>query len=77
MNSDQLRITFPKNRYHELNDMVAWVIENIGVGGWSYDLPTTWEGIDDAVWVVKSAFGTTTFAFKYEIDYTVFVMRFI
>lgn len=68
-------ITFGKRRYHEIGAMEYWCAEHIGKGGWTYDTPKTWKGLDNKVWVMYSMFGNTTFAFKEAKDFTFFVLR--
>lgn len=70
-------ITFGKDRYHEHLDMEKWCYKNIGKGGWSWGTPKTWEGMDDKIWTMNSAFGNTTFAFKEQKHYNWFVLRWI
>lgn len=70
-------VTFGKRRYHEHPDMEKWCHENIGKGGWTWETPKTWEGMNEQVWVVHSMFGNTTFAFKNQRDYTMFILRWL
>jgi hypothetical protein len=66
-------ITFGKDRYHEHTEMERWCHEHIGKGGWScFD---NWEGLDGKIWLMYSMFGNTTFAFKENKHYTLFVLR--
>lgn len=67
-------ITFGKRRYHEQSAMECWCAEHIGKGGWTYDTPKTWEGMDGKIWVMHSMFGNTTFVFKNEKDLTFFML---
>lgn len=68
-------ITFSKNRYHENGAMERWCAEHIGKGGWTYDTPKSWEGMDGKVWVMHSMFGNTTFAFRDPKHLTMFLLR--
>ena len=68
-------ITFGKDRYHQHVEMEYWCEKNIGHGGWSYDTPKTWEGVDDKIWIMHSMFGNTTFAFKEPKHLTYFLLR--
>lgn len=70
-------ITFGKDQYHLTAAMEYWCANRIGKGGWSYSTPKTWEGMNDWSWVIHSAFGNTTFAFKEEKHYTWFVLRWL
>ena len=70
-----VEVRFDKRRYHLHGDMMNWCNENIGKGGWSYDTPKTWEGMDGEIWVVRCAFGNTVFAFKNEADASMFILR--
>ena len=69
------KIQFGKRFYHLQRDMELWCRENIGPGGWSYDSPTVWEGLEPKVWIMDSAFGTTTFTFKDEKKAAWFALR--
>jgi hypothetical protein len=71
----KMEITFGKDRYHEHGRMEYWCEKNIGPGGWVWGSPKTWEGLDDKLWVMHSAFGNTTFAFKEQKHYNWFVLR--
>lgn len=70
-------ITFGKNQYHLNGDMEQWCRANIGHGGWTYDTPKTWEGMDGKIWVMHSIFGNTTFAFKYPKHLTLFTLKWV
>jgi hypothetical protein len=67
-------ITFGKDRYHQHPEMEQWCHQNVGTGGWSYDTPKTWEGMNK-VWVMHSMFGNTTYCFKDSKDLTMFLLR--
>jgi hypothetical protein len=68
-------ITFGKDRYHQHVEMEYWCEKNIGPGGWSYDTPTTWEGMDGKIWIIHSMFGNTTFTFKEAKHLTLFLLK--
>ena len=68
-------ITFGKDRYHLNGEMEKWCRDNIGLGGWTYSTPKTWEGMDGKIWVIYSMFGNTTFSFKESKDLTMFLLR--
>lgn len=68
-------IVFGKDRYHLNGEMERWCKDNVGEGGWTYDTPKTWEGMDSKVWIMHSMFGNTTFAFKDSKDLTMFLLR--
>ena len=68
-----IEVRFDKRRYHQHEEMIAWCKENTGTGGWTWDTPKSWEGLDK--WVVHSAFGTTVFCFKEEADASMFILR--
>lgn len=68
------KITFGKDRYHQHPDMEAWCHKHIGKGGWTWGEPKTWEGLNDQVWVMYSMFGNTTFVFKEDRHYTMFIL---
>ena len=68
-------ITFGKERYHQHTEMEQWCRDRIGMGGWSYSTPKTWEGMDDKIWVMHSMFGNTTYAFKEARHLTMFILR--
>jgi hypothetical protein len=71
----KVEITFGKDRYHEHLEMEKWCHNNIGLGGWTYGNPKTWEGMGKKIWIMHSMFGNTTFAFKDPRHYTLFVLR--
>ena len=68
-------ITFGKDRYHQHIEMENWCSSKFGPGGWSYQTPETWEGMNGKIWVMHSMFGNTTFAFKEAKDLTLFLLR--
>ena len=68
-------ITFGKDRYHLQGEMEQWCKKHIGPGGWTGGSPKTWEGMGDKIWVISCMFGETTFAFKEQKHYTLFVLR--
>ena len=67
--------TFDKDRYHQHREMEQWCHDIIGVGGWTYDTPVTWEGFGDKIWIMHSMFGRTTFAFKESKHLSWFLLR--
>jgi hypothetical protein len=69
------QITFGKERYHQHPEMEQWCHKNIGLGGWTYETPKTWEGMSNKIWSVDSMFGNTTFSFKNSKDYIMFILR--
>ena len=68
-------VTFGKERYHQHREMEQWCLENIGEGRWTYNTPSTWEGMNGKIWVMHSMFGHTTFAFKDARHLTLFALR--
>lgn len=68
-------ITFGKDRYHQHPEMDQWCRDNIGEGGWTYETPKTWEGMNGKIWVMYSMFGNTTFAFKESKHLAWFMLR--
>ena len=70
-------ITFGKNRFHQHPEMDQWCRDNIGEGGWTYETPKTWEGMNGKIWVMHSMFGNTTFCFKEEKDFMWFKLRWV
>ena len=67
-------ITFGKERYHLNGEMEKWCHNSVGKGGWSYQTPKTWEGMDGKIWIMHSMFGNTTFAFKEPKHLTMFLL---
>jgi hypothetical protein len=68
-------ITFGKDRYHLNGEMERWCRDNVGEGGWTYNTPKTWEGMEGKIWIMHSMFGNTTFAFKEAKYLTMFILR--
>jgi hypothetical protein len=68
-------IAFDKDRYHQHREMENWCRQYIGEGGWSFDIPKTWEGMAGKSWVMHSMFGRTTFAFKEQKDFNWFLLK--
>jgi hypothetical protein len=60
-------VTFGKDRYHQVTEMYSWCKDNIGNGGWLAD--------PNDMWAAEGAFGRTTFKFKNDEDYTLFLLR--
>jgi hypothetical protein len=75
MNDTASWITFGKERYWQHPDMEQWCQKHVGHGGWSYDTPKTWEGMDGKVWVMHNMFGNITYAFKDPKQLTMFILR--
>ena len=75
MNNTVSWIKFGKDRYHQQGDLAAWCREHIGPGDWTYETPKTWEGMGEAVWVMHSMFGNTTYAFKESKHLSMFILR--
>lgn len=69
------KITFDKTRYHQQYEMESWCKNNIGPGGWTYESPKTWEGMQDKIWVMHSMFGNTTFVFKDQKHLSMFILK--
>jgi hypothetical protein len=68
-------ITLGKEQYHLNGAMERWCAEYIGKGGWSFQTPKTWEGMEDKVWIMHSMFGNTTFTFKEPKHLSMFLLR--
>lgn len=68
-------ITFRKDRYHEIGAMEHWCAKHIGKGGWSFETPKSWEGMNGKIWVIYGMFGNTTFVFKESKHLTMFLLR--
>ena len=68
-------ITFDKERYHQHRDMEQWCHDHIGLGGWTYSTPETWDGMEGKIWIMHSMFGRTTFVFKEAKHLTWFILR--
>ena len=75
MNDTASWITFSKERYWQHPDMEQWCHKHVGHGGWSYQTPKTWEGMDGKVWVMHNMFGNITYAFKDPKQLTMFILR--
>ena len=68
-------ITFGKDYYSLNGEMEQWCKKNIGPGGWTYESPKTWEGMQDKIWVMHSMFGNTTFVFKEPKHLSMFILK--
>ena len=66
-----MKITFGKDRYYQHLEMEQWCREVIGNGGW-HTIDSRPAELD---WWMNSMFGNTTFAFKQEKHYTLFILR--
>lgn len=66
-----MNITFGKDRYHQIYEMEQWCRTTIGNGGWH----TINSAPDEMDWWMNVMFGNTTFAFKQEKHYTLFILR--
>jgi hypothetical protein len=75
MNNTASWITFGKDRYHQQGEISKWCESSIGPGGWSWETPKSWEGMDGKIWVMHSMFGNTTYAFKEAKHLTLFILR--
>lgn len=75
MIESEFHITFGKDRYHLISDMISWCDKHIGKGGWIYSIPDTQEELGNKNWGMRSIFGTTTVAFKDSKDLTAFVLK--
>ena len=62
-----IEVQFGKDRYHQIGDMITWLMKNVGQGGY----------IDEpgAVWFIQQAFGNSFFKFKREEDAVIFSLR--
>lgn len=63
------QITFSKQRYHEVPDMLTWCKQHIGEGGWQYETDY------NRKWFFEQIFGNTTFRFTDAQDYSKFVVK--
>lgn len=76
--SNFYRIIVERDRYHILDDIMAWCDKNIGEGGRVFDIDLlsvysiNW-GSDR--WMVKTTFGVSTFAFRENKDAVLFALR--
>lgn len=57
--------------------MCDWCKDTIGFGTWLGGTPKTWVGLEKLLWSVDSTFGQTTFAFKQEKHYTLFLLKWL
>lgn len=68
-------VRFGKDRYYQHTEMVDWCRATIGPGGWTYDSPSSWEGMNGWIWVIHCTFGNTVFAFKEEKHASMFILH--
>lgn len=69
-----MHISFDKDRYHEQREMEQWCEQQFGKGAWvGSPYPKEWTALPD--WTIHCMFGQTTFAFKNEKDYALFILR--
>lgn len=66
------QITFSKQRYHEVSDMLTWCKQHIGDGGWGRYQEDIFS---DYEWDIEQMFGNTTFRFKDAKDYSKFLVK--
>ena len=67
--ADLNEVQISKRQYHLIGDMMYWLRENVGDGGWAPVL--------DARWHIESAFGNSTFIFKDGKDATLFALKWL
>ena len=60
-------VTFGKDRYHEIQNMISWLMANVGHGGYLDD--------PEGLWKIEQAFGNSFFTFVEEKDATLFALR--
>ena len=60
-------VKFSRDKYHLIEQMNAWLQENVGPGGWAPIL--------DARWHIESAFGHSKYTFKDPRDAMMFALR--
>lgn len=63
------QIHFERDRYHEIQAMVAWCINYFGEGGYISSSNKTER------WAVVTAFGKSSWLFKNQEDATMFALR--
>lgn len=72
-------ITFGKDRYHQQHEITAWCREYVGHGGWTADMPASWEAMpaswEARSWAMYGMFGNITYAFKESKHLTAFILR--
>lgn len=71
------RIIIDRDRYHMLDDIMTWCSKNIGAGGRVESLVVGMHSINwgEDLWVVKTTFGVSTFAFRDNKDAVLFALR--
>jgi hypothetical protein len=69
-----MHYNFGKDRYHEINDIQMWCVQQFGEGKWIGE-PYPKDCTAMPNWTVHSMFGNTTFAFKDEKQYNWFILR--
>lgn len=60
-------IAFGKDRYHEIQEMISWLMANVGHGGYLDD--------PEGLWRIEQAFGNSFFRFKRDRDATIFALK--
>ena len=68
------QITFNNTRYHLNGKMQQWCENQLGPVAYSVDNIRD-DGDRKNLWTYKSIFGNTTYFFKNEKDYTMFLLR--
>ena len=63
------QVHFTKDRYHQIEDMVVWCIDQFGEGGYIYSANNTDQ------WALAIAFGNSSWLFKNSEDATMFALR--
>ena len=63
------QVEIDKRKYHLIGEMIAWLKENVGPGGWSPVLDETWR--------IESAFGNTKFIFADPQHATLFTLKWL
>lgn len=62
-------VEFDRDKYHLINEMNAWLRENVGPGGWLAP--------PECKWKVEGAFGHHTYYFKDPKDAMMFTLRWV
>ena len=68
------QITFGKDQYHLNGKMQQWCKNTLGPPAYSVDNIRD-DGDRKNLWTYKGIFGNTTYFFKNEKDYTMFILR--
>lgn len=72
------RIIVERDRYHLIDDIMTWCKKNIGEGGRVFDIdPLSVYSINwgEDLWVVKTTFGVSIFAFRESKHALLFALR--